>query len=173
MFDGDGVIVQYAYVVDDLDAAIEKWVTLTGAGPFFVKRHWNDLEFTYRGKKSTLDMSVALGQAGANQVELIQVHCDNPTVYTDLHPKGNGGGFHHVAMFAKDFEAAVKAYEDKGFECGMRGIFGTTPFVYMDTTSALGFFTELYPPTDQVLGMYKMIADAAVGWDRLEYTRPL
>ena len=122
MFEGEGVIVQYAYIVDDLDTAIDHWISNIGAGPFFVKRHWNDLELVYRGKKSTLDMSVALGQAGANQIELIQVHCDNPTVYTDLHPKGNGGGFHHVAMFAKNFEAAVKAYEDKGFECGMRGI---------------------------------------------------
>lgn len=173
MFDGDGVIVQYAYVVDDLDTAIEHWTTNVGAGPFFVKPHMNDLEFEYRGKKSTLDMGIALGQAGANQIELIQVHCDNPTIYTDMYPKGSGGGFHHVAMFSKDFEAAVSAYRKKGFEVAMQGIFGTTPFAYMDTRSVMGFMIELYSPTDQMRDLYKMVADAAKNWDRSEKTRTL
>ena len=32
-------IVQYAYVVDDLDAGIKHWVEVMGAGPFFVSRN--------------------------------------------------------------------------------------------------------------------------------------
>lgn len=173
MFEGDGAIVQYAYVVENLNQAIEHWTTDVGAGPFFVKAHLNDLDFKYRGKKSTLDMSFALGQAGAIQIELIEVHSDNPSIYTDMYPKGSGGGFHHVAMFSKDFDAAVRTYEQKGFEAAMQGIFGTTPFAYMDTRSALGFMVELYPPSQQLLDLYKMVADASIGWDRVEKTRPM
>lgn len=128
MFDGDGVIYQNAYVVDDLDKAIDYWVTNVGAGPFFVKRRLDNLELEYRGKKSTIDIDLALGQAGAVQIELIKVYSTNPTVYTDMYPKGSGGGFHHVGMFAKDFDAAIKAYQKRGFDIGMKGMFGSTPF---------------------------------------------
>lgn len=173
MFDGDGAIYQNAYVVDDLDVAIDHWTTNVGAGPFFVKRRLDDLIIDYRGKRSSLDIDLALGQAGAVQIELIKVHSTNPTVYTDMYPKGSGGGFHHVGMFAKDFEAAIRAYEKKGFPTGMKGIFGNTPFAYMDARSEMGFFLEFHQDTDEIRGVYKRVADAAIGWDRKEKTRPL
>jgi len=173
MFDGDGVIYQNAYVVDDLDKAIDHWVTNVGAGPFFVRRRVDNLELEYRGKKSTIDIDLALGQAGAVQIELIKVYSENPTVYTDMYPKGSGGGFHHVGMFAKDFDAAIKAYQKRGFDIGMKGMFGNTPFAYMDARSELGFFLEFHEDTEEIRSVYKMVADAAIGWDRKEKTRPL
>ena len=173
MFDGDGVIYQNAYIVDDLDKAIDYWVTNVGAGPFFVKRRLDTLELEYRGKKSTIDIDLALGQAGAVQIELIKVYSTNPTVYTDMYPKGSGGGFHHVGMFAKDFDAAIKAYQKRGFDIGMKGVFGSTPFAYMDARSEMGFFLEFSEDTAEIRSIYKMVADAAIGWDRKEKTRPL
>jgi|GEM_PF-1836135 len=32
-------LIQNAYVVNDIDAAIERWHALWGIGPFFVRRH--------------------------------------------------------------------------------------------------------------------------------------
>ena len=172
MFDGDDVIVQYAYVVEDIDAAIEHWTTNVGAGPFFVRKHLTDLVFDYHGKRSSIDMDLAVGQAGTVQIELVKVHSDNPSVFTDMYPKGSGGGHHHVAMFPKDLESAIDAYRKRGFEVVMRGLFGTTPFAFLDTRAEMGFMIELYPATEEMLGIYKMIADAAKGWDRAEKTRP-
>ena len=39
---------------------------------------------TYRGTASGVDMQVAVAQAGPVQIELIQQHCDRPSVYRDL-----------------------------------------------------------------------------------------
>ncbi len=173
MFDGAGVIVQYAYVVEDLDAAIEHWTSTVGAGPFFVRKHITDLQFEYRGSKSSIDMDLALGQAGTIQIELVKVNSGQSNAFASMYPQGSGGGFHHAAMFAKDLDAAIAAYQEKGFELAMKGIFGTTPFAFMDTRSALGFMIELYPETEEMKAVYGLIANAAKGWDRVEKTRPL
>ena len=173
MFDGDGIIVQNAYIVDDVDVAIDRWTTNVGAGPFFVRRRIDNLVLDYRGKPSTIDIDLALGQAGNIQIELIKVYSENPTVYTDMYPKGSGGGFHHVGMFARDFEAAISAYQKRGFALAMKGIFGKTPFAFMDARSELGFFIEFHEDTEEIRNTYKMVAEGAIGWDRKVKTRPL
>ena len=174
MFEGDGVIVQTAYVVENLDKAIDYWTSTVGAGPFFVLRGYDQMEnLEHRGKKGYFNCDFAFGQAGSVQVELIQINSDAPNVFADTYPKGSRGGFHHVAMFPKDLEAAIGAYQKQGLELVMRGNFGTTPVAFIDARPLLGFMVELYPVTDDMRGMYQMIADAAKTWDRVEKTRPM
>lgn len=164
MFEGAGHIFQNCYVVDDLDKAIEYWIKTIGAGPFFVFRKLDNLKISYRGKPSSLDINFALGQAGPIHIELIEDNSKNPTVYQDLYPKGTGGGFHHVGMLAKDFEAAVKAYESAGYPTGMLGMFGNTPFAYVDTRAAVGFFTEFHQDTAEIRGLFDGVAAASINW---------
>jgi hypothetical protein len=174
MFEGHGVIVQTAYVVENLDKAIDYWTTNIGAGPFFVLRGYDQMEgLEYRGKKGYFNMDFAFGQAGNVQVELIQINSETPSVFNEMYPKGSKGGFHHVAMFPKDIEAAIKAYEKQGLETIMRGNFGKTPVAFVDARPTLGFMIELYPATDDIRGLYTMVADAAKNWDRKEKTRSL
>ena len=174
MFDGDGVIVQTAYVVENLDKAIDYWTSTVGAGPFFVLRGYDQMEqLEHRGKKGYFNCDFAFGQAGSVQVELIQINSDAPNVFADTYPKGSRGGFHHVAMFPKDLEAAIAAYQRQGLDLVMRGNFGTTPIAFIDTRPLLGFMVELYPATDDMRAMYQMVADAAKTWDRVEKTRPM
>ena len=120
-----------------------------------------------------MDISLAIGQAGPIHIELVQVHNDTPTVYTDMYPKGSGGGLHHVAMLARDFPNALKAYRDAGFEVGMSGVFGTTHFAYIDTRSSVGYFTEFAADTEEMRALYKRVADAAVDWNGSEPIRSL
>jgi hypothetical protein len=170
---GTGIVVQNCFIVDDIDAAINRWVKDIGAGPFFVRRHMTDLAFKYRGEPSSGDFSLALGQAGPVQIELMQIHSDRPNIYTDLFPKPVRNGFHHVAMFALDFDGALKAYRDKGVEIAMEGAFGATRFAFADVSRDFGFMIELYQDTADMRGLYKMIADAAIGWDGTDPVRPL
>lgn len=164
MFQGDGVAVQYCFLVNDIDAAIKHWIGTTGAGPFFLRRRIDDLEIRYRGQPSSMDLSIALGQLGGAHIELIQQHNDGPTVYRDMFAPGEQG-FHHIAMLAKDLDAALDSYTKAGFEIGMQGLFGSTGFAYVDTRSTTGIFTELLQETDEVKGLYKAVADAAQEWD--------
>lgn len=172
MFDGAGKIFQNAYIVDDFEAAISHWVKLEGAGPFFVHRRLQ-LEIEHRGKPSPIDIDLAIGQAGPIHIELIKVHSENPTVYTDTVPKGSGPRFHHNGYLAKDFEAAVAAYRNAGYEIAMRGVFGQTPFVYVDTFDAIGCMTEFHEDTAEIRAMFKYIADASRDWDGTRPERPM
>src|SRR5215831_1703046 len=93
------IIKQVAYVVDDLDAAIAHWVKVVGAGPFFRLDHARAADVRYRGVPIEGDVSLALGNSGDVQIELIAPHGDGPTIYREL-PRG----VHHLAMFADDFD---------------------------------------------------------------------
>ena len=71
-------IVQYAYVVNDLDEAVRHWVEVMGAGPFFVSRHHVVREHTYRGSPDSAVFSYAFGQAVPAQVKPIQCMDHSP-----------------------------------------------------------------------------------------------
>jgi len=172
MFDGAGKVFQNAYIVDDFDKAIADWVRLEGAGPFFVYRGLK-LEIEYRGGPAPIDIDLAIGQAGPIHIELIKVHSGNRTVYTDTVPKGSGPRFHHNGYLAKNFDAAVAAYKSAGYEIAMKGVFGQTPFVYVDTFNDIGFMTEFHEDTAEIRAMFKYIADASVGWDGTRPERPM
>ncbi len=58
------------------------------------------------------EFSTALAQAGDLHIELVEQHCDSPSVYRDIFPKGEEG-FHHVAVIAEDFDAEIARYEGR------------------------------------------------------------
>ena len=83
-----GGIAQTAFVVEDLQAAIDHWVTNCRAGPFFVLDHFLVPGQTYRGEESRADITIAMGFAGHMLMELIQPLDDHPSVYQETirHP---------------------------------------------------------------------------------------
>jgi hypothetical protein len=164
-------IVQNCYIVENLDEAVDHWVDVFGAGPFYVERHLR-VPVEYRGTPSELDIHVALGQAGDLQIELIEIASDIPSVYRDVYPNG-GAGFHHVAVFVDDFQGEIDALIAKGAEMGAIGQFGGAGFAYIDTRSTVGFFTELYEESEGMRRFYRNIAAGAVDWDGKDRQRPL
>ena len=69
----DRTVYQNAWVVDDLDAAMNKWVNELGVGPFFVTEYGDQFaSLTYRGKPAEISMRIGVSQAGPLQIELIQ-----------------------------------------------------------------------------------------------------
>ena len=158
-------IVQNAYVVQDIDRAMQRWHTLWGLGPFLVRRHMAMAEVRYRGRPSRLDISAAFVQAGPIQVELLQQHCDTPSAFRDMFP-GQGEGFHHVAVQAPDPEALLDRYRSCGFTpatelrtAGGRGA------VLVDTRPLVGHMTEVYLSPDATRDFYHQVAQAAAAWD--------
>ncbi|MGI9246788.1 MAG: VOC family protein, partial [Steroidobacteraceae bacterium] len=76
--------MQVAWVVDDLEASMQKWINGHGVGPFMVLRHCQVTNLLHRGRPTTCDFDVAIAQSGTLQIELIQQHDDLPSVYRDL-----------------------------------------------------------------------------------------
>jgi hypothetical protein len=108
-----GPIAQLGYVVDDIGAAMERWLGGLDVGPFFhlPAPPLNDLR--YRGRPTEARIAVALTYSGDLQVELIQPLDDHPSPYRDF-LAARGSGLHHVARFPDDYDAAVAACVARG-----------------------------------------------------------
>jgi hypothetical protein len=162
---------QMCWVVDDLDAAMKHWTETCGVGPFYVIPHVKAQHVTYRGKPAELDFSGALAQAGRIQIELIQQHCDNASVYRDLIPKGRSG-FHHIAMFALDYDRELAEYERQGLPVVTAGVFGDIRFAYIDATPVLGTVLELTEDSPTIRQFFQKVVDGAKDWDGRDPVRP-
>ena len=155
---------QTAWVVNDLQAAMNHWVKTANVGPFFVNAHVRTSNVTYRGQPTGFDHSLALAQAGPVQIELIEQHSDVPSVYRDSYPKGKEG-FHHLGCFVDDVAAEVARYQAQGVELAYNGMFGDMRFAYMDTRAQLGHMIEIIEHKPFIDKLFKHVADAAMGWD--------
>lgn len=158
-------VIQNAYVVNDLDEAMQRWHALWGLGPFLVRRHMAMAQVLYRGAPSRLDMSAAFVQAGPLQLELVQQHCQTPSAFRDMFAPG-AEGFHHVAVQAPDPQQALAHYRARG--CApvteLRTASGRGA-VLVDTRPLLGHMTEVYLSPDLTLDFYRQVAEAAAQWD--------
>lgn len=161
-------IVQVAYVVDDLDAAIARWHRALGIGPFIVRRHIVLTGTRYRGQPMPLDISAAHVQSGDLQIELVCQHNPEPSAFRDMFAPGEEG-LHHVAMFPDDYAATVARYEAMGFPVATELVTGEgRGAAYMDTRPLMGHMLEVYRVNESLHAFYRFIADAARNWDGRE-----
>jgi len=164
-----GVIKQIAYVVDDLDAAIGRWVEVVHAGPFFRFDGLVIDDMRYRGTPARAGMSIAVGNSGDVQIELIQLDDGAPSVYRELKH-----GVHHLAFLARDLDAESARLARLGHPLAWSL---TIPNVcrvhYHDTMATFGHFLELWESTDGMRALLAMVEDAARGWDGTDPVRRL
>lgn len=162
---------QMCWVVDDLEAAMQHWIETCGVGPFYVIPHVPAQNITYRGKPAKLDFSGALAQAGSIQIELIQQHCDNPSVYRDLVPKDRSA-FHHIAMFTVDYDRELAEFERQGLPVVTAGTFGDLRYSYVDATRTIGTVLELVEDKPSIRQFFQKVSDGAKNWDGRDPIRP-
>lgn len=158
-------VVQIAYHVADLDAAVARWHRMLGVGPFLVRRHIALETVRYRGQPGTLDLSAAQVQSGDVQIELVQQHGDAPSTFRDMFAASEQG-LHHIALFPKDHDALVAHY-------AALGCVPTTELVtaeqrgatYVDARALTGHMIEIYRVNPSLFALYQAVADAARDWD--------
>jgi len=165
--------MQLCWVVTDLDAAMHHWIKTTGAGPFFVFGEVHFTESNYRGTPMDVaPMRASMAYFGDTQIELVQPTGDDPGIWSELIPFGKSG-FHHTGLYCEDYEAQRDAYVSAGSEVAFEGLMMGAKTCYIDTSSALGFMTELItanPVAEQVFGA---IRSASEGWDGKDPIRSL
>ena len=141
-----GSIRQNGYVVRDLDAALKHWTTVLGIGPFFRIDRVRAEDFLYRGKPSTGEFALALGNSGDLQIELIQALDHEPSMVRDFLEAGHEG-LHHVAYWL-DTPAAMNSALERAaalrYEIGQSGFFGENGrYVFLMTEGHPGTVVEL------------------------------
>jgi catechol 2,3-dioxygenase-like lactoylglutathione lyase family enzyme len=169
-----GPVRQNGYVVRDIEKALHHWTSVLGVGPFFYFERAPITEFTYRGQSSPIDVSIALGNSGDLQIELIQQRNDAPSMYRDFLAAGREG-LQHVAYWTNDFEADLARCLAAGFEVGQQGVAGGANgrFVYFDTETHPGTVVELSDSSGAKGAFFKHIAELARDWDGSDPVRKL
>ena len=163
--------MQQAWVVEDLEKAMFAWTHNCGVGPFFVAEHVPMERLVYRGRPAAIDCTIALAQSGRTQIELIVQHCDGPSIYRDLIPKGRSG-FHHLAVVCEEYERDLAHYQAAGSQVAMTGLFADMRFAYVDASAELGCVIELLEDKPVIREHFEMIARAAENWDGSNPVRP-
>jgi catechol 2,3-dioxygenase-like lactoylglutathione lyase family enzyme len=137
-------VIQLAFVVRDLDRAIELYSEKYGIGPWKISeissktvddlyKHDNKTDFAYR---------VAMCDIGDLEWELVEP-LDDRSIYSDF-LKENGPGLHHVAFGVDDYDEAVDQLKGKGKAILSSGNWKGTRFVHFDTEDDLDFVIELF-----------------------------
>jgi catechol 2,3-dioxygenase-like lactoylglutathione lyase family enzyme len=154
---------QMAYFVPDVRSAALRHHQRFGSGPYFVADNIPLRTSVHRGVQCTLDHSSAYGQWGDIMIEFVQQNNSGPSAFHDIYAEGSGRfGFHHVALFVNDVDAACARCAADGFETAFRAEMNDG-FVYafVDAVAEYGHMIELYQPLPQLTGFYDMVADAA------------
>lgn len=142
-----------AYLVNDLDASMQRWSDLHGAGPFVVTMHHRTDTFTYRGTAHEADVSYAFGYLGDVMLQFIVQHDDTPSIYRDMYA-ADEEGFHHTAYLVHDFEAEYQRLKGLGYEPACRLYADNVDAAYFDTRAMNGGFTEIHGDPPHILGAF-------------------
>lgn len=159
-----GGVMQLAYVPRDLDAAIRFWTGTMGVGPFFRLPHIRYQAARYRGRPSQIDFSVLIAQWGAVQVELIEQHCDSPSIYRDWLEAGHDG-VQHVCIVTESLTHARAVCEAAGGAIVQEIDLDGAAAFYADMGGGPGTMVEVLEPSPGILQSFQIIRDAAAGWD--------
>lgn len=154
---------QLAYFVPDVREAALNHHRLFGSGPYFVAEHIPLRASLHWGQECPLDHSSAYGQWGDLMIEFVQQNNPGPSAFHDMYPEHSGRfGFHHVAMFVDDVDAACSDFANQGMGTAFRAEMNDgLVYAFVDAMDRYGHMLELYAPVPQITGFYAMVADAA------------
>jgi hypothetical protein len=168
-----GSVVQYAYVVEEIEKEIMNYVARMNVGPWYLAHKFTPPKGVYRGKPTTPLFSLAVAYSGTTMLELIQQHDDTPSVFQES-VKTRGYGFQHFGIAVKNFDAEVDAWLKRGYEIAFSD---TAPMgmrvAYMDTMKELPGMVELIEGNDAFEGFFTPIYKQSIGWDGKDPIRRL
>jgi hypothetical protein len=141
----EGSVIQVAYVVRDIEAAMKRHVDVCGIGPWSIYQFepGKIQNYIYRGQPATHTCLIAVTPFGPDgtQVELMQP-ISGRSIY-DEHLDAKGEGFHHVKLFYADCAKAVADYAKRGYPVIQQGRIDDDEHYYLDTEKDFGYMIEL------------------------------
>jgi len=143
-----GGVTQVAWVVDDLDKAVEMQYRELGIGPWHYYLYDRSMLSMMRrgGVDTEYAMDTAVSNAGATRLEIVQ-HVSGDTVYAEFARKHGYGKVHHLGLAVDDMREALEIVRRAGIAVTMEGsgygLDGDGHFAYLDTEDTYGITLEL------------------------------
>jgi hypothetical protein len=161
--EGEHRFFQLGFLVEDIVEAAATWARVFGVGPFHVLPIVDQVG-TLHGEPATTTIQVAAAQAGPVQIELIQQHCDRPSIFHQWH-RGRVAGFHQICSVVRDYDATKARYAGLGYELAAESVNGSFRVAYVDTAADFGFYTEIVEETPRFLAQVANLAQTCAEWD--------
>src|SRR5262245_20947871 len=161
-----GPIHHLGYVVEDLEATVERLVCELGAGPFFVLRDVSFERVTSRGEAATFDHDSAFGQCGAVPIEVMQLKRLEPARLREGFSQ-SPPQLHHTAYVVAP-ERLADAREDlerRRLPAFLHATLGDVDVTYHDAAHTIGHQIELHADSRGLRDFFGMIQSASVEWD--------
>ena len=165
-------VMQMAYVVEDIEASMHRWIDQLDVGPWFLIEHFSGVDPLYRGEPSRADVALAMAHAGHMLVELIALNDDEPSVWREGVER-HGYGFHHFGIGSLDFDSDLARHREQGHEPAYEAKVPTGGRVaYVDTTAELPGYVELIEMDAATDATFTRFYAQSLAWDGSEPIRP-
>src|ERR1700733_8591276 len=167
----DNSIIQLGYSVADIEKEMRRYSELLHVGPWFLIGPFVPPKGRYRGTPTKAHFSLALAYSGEMQVELIQQHDEEPSVFRETLKARGAHGFHHWGIGVRDFEKAEAHYRSLGYA---EAFSDTAPMgfrvVYFDTSRDLPGMLEVIEMNAAAEQGFHTMYRAAHEWDGKTHT---
>src|SRR5215208_5779992 len=164
----------YAYVVEDIEATVNRLVDQLGAGPFFLIEGVPLENVLSRGEPAEFVHNSAFGSCGAGAIELIEAVRLAPDL-VEKQFSGPRPRIHHVAYVVAPREVADlrSSLDERGLPQYLSSQLGEVDTTLHDASAALGHDIEIHVDSEGLRGFFEMVRGAAEGWDGSQPLRPV
>jgi hypothetical protein len=180
MSDRDGLVPgpqlgephHHAYVVEDIEATVNRLVEQFGAGPFFRINRVPLENVLSRGEPAEFAHDSAFGSCAGGTIELIEV--------ISLAPERVERGFsgprprvHHVGYAVSPTEVAAlrESLDERGLPQYLSSQLGEVDATLHDASATLGHDIEIHVDGQGLRDFFSMVRGGAEGWDGSEPLR--
>lgn len=158
-----GTFNQVAYMVPDLEAAIDWWTESMGVGPFFIFPAFDVAAGDYRGETHVAEFGAAVAYSGDVMVELIEPR--GPSIFQEFLAEGRKG-VHHICAFTEDMAQTQAWIVAKGGTRMQGARFADgSEVAYYDMSGDENVILEIAALKPEVLGLFAAIKAAGAAWD--------
>ena len=164
----------HAYLVEDIEATVNRLVDQLGAGPFFLIENVPLENVLSRGEPAEFVHNSAFGSCDGSAIELIEA--------VRLAPERVERGFsgarpriHHVGYVVPPTEVihVRSSLDERGLTQYLSSQFGEVETTLHDASATLGHDLEIHVDNQGLHDFFSMVSGAAEGWDGAEPLRPV
>nr|MBA3844886.1 VOC family protein [Actinomycetota bacterium] len=160
----DRPISHVSYVVEDIPTAVERWISVLGAGPFFLLERVKFDVVKFEGRPAVFDHSAAFGQWGSVAIELQQFYSVSPSNLEQRLRGGSAPQINHTAYISSDAAADSAELNQAGMPAFLYAKSGPVEVTFHDVPW-LGHAVEIHRRCDFIVEFFAGVEAAARDWD--------
>jgi methylmalonyl-CoA/ethylmalonyl-CoA epimerase len=161
-----------AYVVDDIEATVNRLGEQLGGGPFFLLENVPLENVLSRGEPAEFVHNSAFGHCAGAVIELIEPISLAPERVENAF-SGPRPRIQHVAYVVapSEVEGLRSSLDERGLPQYLSSRLGEAETTLHDASGALGHDLEIHADNQGLRGFFEMVSAAAEGWDGSEPLR--